>query len=439
MSVKNIPAPGKAALFLVAFIFITLIISFPLFSFLLFAAFPVVFELIGGERIVKQIIMLVSLAFAVCFVVFANAYFFPGYFVVFLILALYFTVLIGADFLIVFHITRYKYALFLIFGYTALSRFALCLVSGLFPFYWTLTMHLLPFMGATPRFILPLFWEALCVVFAAQLYFIYARKVTKHMLLQAAALVLAAFGLSGIVRAAPGPPAFTPGLECAIVQGGYSRRDYDLIDRHPVLAHQIAQNYLAYIEQVLDARFVVLPESAFPLMQIEGSEIMRKIQDIARLRNRYIMTGILLEEGGTAYNATALINPEGRPQNVYRKRSTVPFVETSMFSRGIGADTFTVDGHIIAPVICYESLFIRDYLRERKPELYIVISNDVFAEGTVLARLHQAYAVINARTLGTPLLQAMQNGPSFYVDSQGVLTDLTMPHERVTGLPVEIQ
>jgi apolipoprotein N-acyltransferase len=98
-----------------------------------------------------------------------------------------------------------------------------------------------------------------------------------------------------------------------------------------------------------------------------------------------------------------------------------------------------VDGHSIAPVICYESLFIRNYFRDQKPELYMVISNDIFAEQTVLSRLHQAYGVINARTLGIPLLQAMQNGPSCYVDSQGTLMNLTMPYEQVIGLPVEIR
>jgi hypothetical protein len=50
MSLKNIPLPGKTILFLAPLILITLTVSFPLFSFLLFAAFPAVFELIRGEK-----------------------------------------------------------------------------------------------------------------------------------------------------------------------------------------------------------------------------------------------------------------------------------------------------------------------------------------------------------------------------------------------------
>jgi apolipoprotein N-acyltransferase len=184
---------------------------------------------------------------------------------------------------------------------------------------------------------------------------------------------------------------------------------------------------------------VVLPESAFPLQQNEDSWMLQSIQNTARERNQYSMTGFLLKENGNGYNASVLINPEGRLQSLYRKRTTVPFVETSIFTRVIRGDAFSVDGHTVAPVICYESLFIRSYFRDYKPELYIVISNDIFAEGTVVSRMHQAYGVINARTLGIPLLQVMQNGPSFYVDSHGELTNLTMPYEQVIGLPVKIR
>jgi apolipoprotein N-acyltransferase len=151
------------------------------------------------------------------------------------------------------------------------------------------------------------------------------------------------------------------------------------------------------------------------------------------------MTGILLAEGEKVYNASALINPDGILENVYQKRNTVLFVETSTFTRGIRANTFSVDGHTIAPVICYESVFIRDYLRDNKPELYIVIGNDIFSDKIVLSILHIAYGVINARTLGTPLLQVMQNGPSIYLDSQGKLVFLTKPYEKKIGLRVKIK
>jgi apolipoprotein N-acyltransferase len=208
------------------------------------------------------------------------------------------------------------------------------------------------------------------------------------MLLQMVMLVFIALGLSNVIRVILGPPVFKSGIECVLVQGGYSQQDYFLVDHHPILGKKIAQKYVDYASKIIGARFVVLPESAFPFQQIENSGLMQTLKDIALVKNEYIMTGILLEENGKIYNASALINPDGLLQNIYRKRTPVLFVETSKFARGIKAETFLVDGHSIAPVICYESLYIRDYFRDHKPELYIVISNDIFAEKAFLSRLH---------------------------------------------------
>jgi apolipoprotein N-acyltransferase len=151
------------------------------------------------------------------------------------------------------------------------------------------------------------------------------------------------------------------------------------------------------------------------------------------------MTGMIIEEGGNIYNSSVLINPRGILESVYRKRNTMPFVETSKFTKGTLSNTFLADGYTIAPIICFDSVFIRNYFRDRKPDLCIVTSNDTFAETTILSRLHQAYGVINARSMGLPLLQVMQNGPSFYVDSRGRLKNLAGPYEQAIGIPVEIK
>jgi apolipoprotein N-acyltransferase len=420
-------------------VFITLTVSFPLFSPLLFVVFPLAFALIVGEKILKQIILLFFLMFMVCLIVFANDFFIHSHPLLLLLAALYFTTLLGLDIFITFHALKHNYALFLIFGYIVVSRFILHLSTSVFPFYWTLTMHLLPFMGAVSRFVVPLLFEAFCVSFAAILYVSADRKPLKHFSGQLLCILFVIMALSAIVHRYSYFDSYKPSLVCTLVQGGYSRQDYVLIERYPVLGLKMAQKYLGHIQEVTQARFLLLPESAFPLRQIEDSEILQIIKDTARERNEYIMTGILLVESEKVYNASALINPDGCLQNVYRKRNTVLFVESSTFTPGVLANTFSVDGHIIAPVICYESLFIRNYFRDKKPELYIVISNDIFAEKTILSRLHQAYGVINARALRTPLLQAMQNGPSSYVDSQCTLTNLTNPYEKAIGLPVTIR
>jgi apolipoprotein N-acyltransferase len=429
----------KPVLFLVSAALIILTVSYPPVSPVLFAVFPAVFKLIEGEKILKQIILLFSLVFTVCLIVFVNPFFIQSQFFLFLLASLYFIILLGSDLFISFYAVNHKYAVLLIFGYVVISRLIISASTIFFPFYWTLNMHLLPFMGSVSQFALPLLWEAFCVTCAAILYLLCSCKLSRYALIQLIAAAAMVVFFSGIAKAGLGRSAFRPGLECALVQGGYPRQDYVVIERHPEFGLNMAQKYVGHIEEVTNSRFLVLPESAFPLFLFEDSEILQNIKDAARLRNQYIMTGILLVEDETTYNASALIDPVGRLQNVYHKRNPVLFVETSTFTPGIRANTFTVDGHTIAPVICYESLFILNCFRDVRPELYIVISNDIFSDKTVLSYLHIAYGVINARTLGTPLLQAMQNGPSVYLDSQGKLTFLTTPYEQAIGLQVKIK
>jgi hypothetical protein len=123
----------KPFLFLVTTVLITLTVSFPLFSPLLFAVFPSVFMLIYEEKTGKQIIILFSLVLTVCLIVFAGTFFIQSQFFLFLLASLYFTVLLGSDLFIAFYASKHRYALFLIFCYTALSRFILILSTVFFP------------------------------------------------------------------------------------------------------------------------------------------------------------------------------------------------------------------------------------------------------------------------------------------------------------------
>jgi hypothetical protein len=226
MRAKQSDVPGKPVLFLASIMLITLTVSFPKFSPLLFGVFPTVFAFIQGKKPLAQILMLFSLCFTVCLIVFSNAFFIQNQSLLFLLASLYFTILLGTDFYIAFHAIRHPFGFTLIFGYVVVSHFILSMSTSVFPFYWTMTMHLLPFMGTLSRFIMPLYGEALCVAFAALLYFPVSRKPA--ILVQAAVMVFVALGLSCIARVGRGPSTFKPGLECALVQGGYSRQDYVL-------------------------------------------------------------------------------------------------------------------------------------------------------------------------------------------------------------------
>jgi hypothetical protein len=66
-----------------------------------------------------------------------------------------------------------------------------------------MTMHLLPFMGGLSRFVIPLCWDAVCVAFAALMYFPVSRKPA--LLVQSAVMVFVTPGLSFIIRVGLGP------------------------------------------------------------------------------------------------------------------------------------------------------------------------------------------------------------------------------------------
>ncbi|MDR1248292.1 MAG: hypothetical protein LBK63_03220 [Treponema sp.] len=129
----------------------------------------------------------------------------------------------------------------------------------------------------------------------------------------------------------------------------------------------------------------------------------------------------------------------GEIVGMYKKRNIVPFVENYEYTKGKDLNTFEVENYTVAPLICYDSMFIRNYFRDKKADLYVVASNDIFSEHTILSLLHEAYGLLNSRTLGIPLIQATQNGPSFYVDYEGKLNELANTNERREVITVTVK
>jgi apolipoprotein N-acyltransferase len=297
-------------------------------------------------------------------------------------------------------------------------------------------MQLLPFMDMISRFLIPVFFEAVCITAAVVIYFLHIHKLTKPIIFQFFVIVLGSIFLSFVIKSSIVPKNQQAGLECTIIQGGYSAGDYNLINKYPVLAGHLIQRYLGYVRDVKNARFTILPESAFLVNQKKDGEIIQSLKAIAYSKNEYILTSMLLEEDTVVYNAVALINPQGEVQDIYKKRNVMLFVESSNFEKGTTLQTLMVDNYKVAPLICFDAVFIRNYFRDKPPDVFIVTSNDVFAEKTILSRLHQAYAVINSRTMGIPLLQVIQNGPSFFVNSKGELHTIAGPYERAVGLSI---
>jgi hypothetical protein len=89
-----------------------------------------------------------------------------------------------------------------------------------------MTMQLLPVMNMASLFLLPIFFEGIFVVFAAALKLLYENKISRKILIQIFPVVLIGITISCVIKMTAVSRKQQTGLECAIIQGGYSANDY---------------------------------------------------------------------------------------------------------------------------------------------------------------------------------------------------------------------
>jgi apolipoprotein N-acyltransferase len=291
-------------------------------------------------------------------------------------------------------------------------------------------MHFLPGIEYLTNYFLPVFLEALMVSFATAFVLLLKQRKIRPVLFQLFFLLSISYSATFIFRHSFYPTAERKELYYSIVQMGFTNKDYMLASRYPEYSKIIDSAYLQKINKNKQSRLVILPENALMELQLYDGELFEQLKYAAVSNNQYIFSYLRHVEDSNVYNMIFLLDPEGKVVGTYKKINIVPFVESFEYTKGNLLNTFNIDGVVVAPLICFDSVFIRNYIRDEKPELYIVSSNDIFAENTVLSMLHEAYSIINARTLGRPLIQVMQNGPSFSISPNGGVTLLADQYEE---------
>jgi apolipoprotein N-acyltransferase len=425
------------------------ILSTPWAFALLFLIFPLVFYVFQGKSIGKNIGISIVITGTAIIVVFINSFFVVQYYMLLLSLV-YFTFLLTADFIIIYKIiTMKKTVLPLIFCYAMVTRTLLALNPWCFPFYWTLSMHLLPGMDTVTKIIMPIFLESLMLIAASSVYMVYSKQARKSIYPQIFMLVIICCCVTPTIRQIYVPEKQAIQLSCGMIQGSFTKHDYDLAEKYPALAGKISAAYRQYIADSKPFRLLIVPESAFPEKQEEQpiavisgqmkETLVQWLETIAMKKKSYILTNITLEKNRKTNNAAVLFNPHGKLQDTYIKKNTAPLYESRYYTTSNSLNNFEIDNYTIAPLICFDTLFLSNYIRKKMPNLYIAISNDVFAEGTILSKLHQAYGIINARNIGLPFIQITQNGPSFYVNSNGTLYKLADPYEKAIGITFNVE
>ena len=145
----------------------------------------------------------------------------------------------------------------------------------------------------------------------------------------------------------------------------------------------------------------------------------------------HALVGAITERPGGLHNAV-LVWRDGALAEVYRKRTLLPWIETSDYRRGPAVPPVALDDAAVGAAVCLDVTFpgvVRDAVRAGA-ELLVLVTNDDFAIGTVTPALHLAVARFRAAETARPLLFAGQSGPTAFVDARGRVVSALEPTER---------
>ncbi len=271
-------------------------------------------------------------------------------------------------------------------------------------------------------------------------------------------LGLAAGGLTlvvGLVAVAPLSRADlhrTGSLRFALLQGNdqdryLTQREVDtgyLTRRHLALAAKLHGRY----------DLVVFPESALETDPEQDPALRARIVALAaRLHSAVLVNAVVPAPGhpGRYYNADRWYDADGTLQGTYAKRHLVPFGEYLPFRDalswipqtkqlkldflpGPARRLFTVDGHRVANIICFENAFgeqVRPFV-DSGAELIVVNTNNRSYRRSANSAQHLALSQMRAAELGRPVLHASISGITAVVDDHGAAHQQTRLFHNAT-------
>jgi apolipoprotein N-acyltransferase len=267
-------------------------------------------------------------------------------------------------------------------------------------------------------------------------------------LLAAAAIPagMIAYG-SARVRAseAVGPAA---ALTVGLVQANVGRHElWDAARRSDHLDRLIS---LSRSPDLAGVDLLVWAENAVPFLLDADVDARRRVHDLARERDAYVLTGApRSEEAGDGrarfFNSVYLFAPDGTGVATYDKVKLLPYVEgtpswaASWLPRtngveyvpGVGQAIFDVRGWKIAPLVCFESTYpeIPRALAARGAQLFVNVSNDSWFDRGAAPAQHFGMTVLRSAENRVPLVRVANTGISAVVDAAGQIV-LELPQKE---------
>jgi apolipoprotein N-acyltransferase len=201
-----------------------------------------------------------------------------------------------------------------------------------------------------------------------------------------------------------------------------------------------------------DARLIVLPETAFPILRQEVPESLASIlRDHARSNGGDVLIGAFERDHGLYYNSVFTLGTAASQS--YRKNHLVPFGEFIPLRPALGwiindvlhipmgdlarggerQAVLNVAGQKIAADICYEDVFGEEIIRYL-PEatLLVNVTNDAWYGNSAAAIQHNQVAQLRALEGGRMMLRATNTGVTSVIDRDGKVLQMLPQHEEGT-------
>ncbi len=201
-----------------------------------------------------------------------------------------------------------------------------------------------------------------------------------------------------------------------------------------------------------DARLIVLPETAFPILRQEVPESLSAIlRDHARANGGDVLIGAFERDHGLYYNSVFTLGTADSQS--YRKNHLVPFGEFIPLRPALGwlindvlhipmgdlarggerQQVLNVAGQKVAVDICYEDVFGEEIVRYL-PEatLLVNVTNDAWYGNSPAAIQHNQVAQMRALEGGRVMLRATNTGVTSVIDRDGKLLHMLPQHEEGT-------
>jgi len=284
----------------------------------------------------------------------------------------------------------------------------------------------------------------LVVLFSALIAWAIVRKEFAWTSVIYATLVVAIF--MGVDLIGYGTPPQGKPLRMGVIQGNVPR---------PPIAGQnqiVLRNHLNLTKELLSDEgpvdVVVWPESSVANRAMTSG--LESVRELADETNTPFLVGRSFFTSEAYFNRVEHVTAEGELDGHYLKRHPVPFGEYVPLGflrnavgtlqseipvdqvRGTNATVFDVEGSSIAPPICFESVFPRDFLDYARngAELFVIFTNNTSFERSYAAQQHIAHARLRALETRQWVVQAALAGISGVMGPDGSVSSTTDLFDR---------